>query len=107
MRMKRFFVFIYFSLSLTLLFGQYKTRLPRQQWVDSVFKTLIEDEKIGQLMVLRTTELIDRKTMKIAFHDSAVSAAIQNYNIFAVCIFQGQVSWQATMLNRLQSLAKT
>ncbi|MEJ0106643.1 MAG: glycoside hydrolase family 3 N-terminal domain-containing protein [Bacteroidota bacterium] len=105
--MKRLFVFIYFSLSFTFLFGQYKTSLSRQQWVDSVFKTLNEDEKIGQLMVLRTTELIDRKTMKIAFHDSAVAAAIQKYNIGAVCIFQGQVSWQATMLNRLQNLAKT
>ncbi len=31
----------------------------------------------------------------------------RKYNIGAVCIFQGQVTRQANMLNRLQSLAKT
>lgn len=87
--------------------AQHTTRQTRSQWVDSVFNSLGQDEKIAQLMVLRTTELIDRKTMKIAYYDSAVAAAIQKYNIGAICLFQGSATWQANMLNRLQSLAKT
>ncbi|MCW3118498.1 MAG: beta-lactamase [Chitinophagaceae bacterium] len=93
----------YFS----LINAQYKTRLARSQWIDSVFRSLGQDEKIAQLMVLRTTELIDRKTLKIAFYDSAVGEAIQKYNIGAICLFQGGATWQANMLNRLQGLAKT
>ncbi|MES1220545.1 MAG: glycoside hydrolase family 3 N-terminal domain-containing protein, partial [Bacteroidota bacterium] len=96
-----------FFLFVTTSFAQNKSSQRRQQWIDSVFKTLNEDEKIAQLMVLRTTELIDRKTMKIAYYDSAVGTAIQKYNIGAVCLFQGSATWQADMLNRLQSLAKT
>ena len=105
--MKRLLIFIVLHSLVISTIAQNKGGLSRQQWVDSVFKTLSEDEKIAQLMVLRTTELLDRKTLKIAYYDSAVAAAIQKYNIGAVCIFQGQVTWQATMLNRLQSLAKT
>ncbi len=107
MRMKRLLLLVYFSVSFVFLQAQYKTTLSRQQWVDSVFKSLNNDEKIAQLMVLRTTALIDRKTMLIAYYDTSVAAAIQKYNIGAVCLFQGQVSWQANMINRLQSLAKT
>jgi beta-glucosidase-like glycosyl hydrolase/CubicO group peptidase (beta-lactamase class C family) len=107
MFMKRYLLFVYFSLSAILLSAQYKTNLSRQQWIDSVFKTFNNDEKIAQLMVLRTTALIDRKTMLIAYYDTAVAAAIQKYNIGAVCLFQGPVSWQANMINRLQTLAKT
>ena len=105
--MKRLTLLVYFSLSFILLSAQYKTVLSRQQWIDSVFKTFNDDEKIAQLMVLRTTALLDRKTMLIAYYDTAVAAAIQKYNIGAVCLFQGPVSWQANMINRLQSLAKT
>lgn len=107
MRMKRLLLLFYFSLSFILLSAQYKTTLSRQQWIDSVFKTLNNDQKIAQLMVLRTTALIDRKTMLIAYYDTDVAAAVQKYNIGAVCLFQGPVSWQANMINRLQSLAKT
>ncbi|MGC4037929.1 MAG: glycoside hydrolase family 3 N-terminal domain-containing protein [Chitinophagaceae bacterium] len=105
--MKRLLIFASFFLYSFISFGQYKSQLSRQQWIDSVFKTLNDDEKIAQLMVLRTTALIDRKTMTIAYYDTSVAAAIQKYNIGAVCLFQGQVSWQANMINRLQSLAKT
>ena len=105
--MKTFLVFFFLQCLFLSTIAQKNEGLSKQQWVDSVFKTLNEDEKIAQLMVLRTTELLDRRTLKVAYYDSAVAAAIQKYNIGAVCIFQGQVTWQADMLNRLQSLAKT
>lgn len=105
--MKPLVIFVFLHSLVISGIAQYTGNLSKEQWVDSVFKTLNEDEKIAQLMVLRTTELLDRKTMKIAYYDSVVAAAIVKYNIGAVCIFQGQVTWQAEMLNRLQSLART
>ena len=39
-----------FSLS---LHAQYKVNLPANHWVDSVFKTLTDTQKIAQLMVVR------------------------------------------------------
>lgn len=108
MTMKRLLFPVLFSFVFsTVCFAQYKTTLNREQWIDSVFKTFSKEERIAQLMVLRTSALIDRKTYQVAFYDDAVAEAIQKYNIGAVCIFQGQVTRQANMLNRLQALAKT
>ncbi|MBL7761928.1 MAG: serine hydrolase, partial [Chitinophagaceae bacterium] len=106
--MKRLLFPVLFSFVFsTVCFAQYKTTLNREHWIDSVFKTFSKEERIAQLMVLRTSALIDRKTYQVAFYDDAVAEAIQKYNIGAVCIFQGQVTRQANMLNRLQALAKT
>ena len=33
--------------------AQYKSNLTAQQWTDSVFNSLSDDEKIAQLMVIR------------------------------------------------------
>jgi len=104
---KNISLLIFLLLFFSEIQAQYQARPGRSQWIDSVFKSLGEDEKIAQLMVLRTTELIDRKTLKIAYYDSAVGEAIRKYNIGAICLFQGSATWQAGMLNRLQALART
>ena len=107
MSMKRVLFFVCSLCITAVCFAQYKTSLKKEQWIDSVFKTLNKEERIAQLMVLRTSALVDRKTYQVAFYDTIVAQAIQKYNVGAVCIFQGQVTRQADMLNRLQSLAKT
>src|SRR5687768_16535281 len=74
-------------------------------WVDSVFKTLSKNQKIAQLMIVRVSSIgADRK---ITFFDKEVEEAIHKYNIGGLCLFQGGPVKQATILNRLQSIAKT
>ena len=46
-----------------------------QRWVDSVFGTLSEEEKIAQLMVVRLSSF-DAKTRKAIFYDSLVNQLI-------------------------------
>jgi beta-N-acetylhexosaminidase len=74
-------------------------------WVDSVFKTLSKKQKIAQLMVVRVSSIgADRK---VIFYDKQVEEAIRKYNIGGLCLFQGGPIQQATILNRLQSVAQT
>lgn len=74
-------------------------------WVDSVFKTLSPDEQIAQLMVVRLSTINANKS--VTFYDSLVSELIRQYNIGSLCVFQGSPVKQATILNRLQAMAKT
>jgi beta-N-acetylhexosaminidase len=74
-------------------------------WVDSVFKTLSPDEQIAQLMVVRLSTINSNKT--VTFYDSIVAELIKQYNIGSICVFQGSPVKQATILNRLQAMAKT
>lgn len=75
------------------------------RWTDSVFKTLSPDEQIAQLMVVRLSTINANKT--VTFFDSSVAELIKQYNIGGICIFQGSPVKQATIINRLQAMAKT
>ncbi len=96
-------VLLVFSLP---LFAQYNVNLPANHWVDSVFNTLTDTQKIAQLMVVRLSS-IDAPTGKITFYDSQVVADIQRYNIGGICLFQGGPKQQAAFINHFQSIAKT
>ncbi len=74
-------------------------------WVDSVFRSLSPDEQIGQLMVVRLSTMDSKRN--VIFYDSLVSQLMKQYNIGSVCLFQGSPVKQATILNSLQSQAKT
>jgi beta-N-acetylhexosaminidase len=84
-----------------LSFGQYKSHLTRQQWVDSVFNSLNEDQKIAQLMVIRAHSNLGPD------HVAKVMNDIQQYNVGALCFFQGGPVRQANLTNYYQSIAKT
>lgn len=75
------------------------------RWVDSVFKTLTKNEKIGQLMVVRLSSIDGNR--KVTFYEKEVRAAIQQYNIGAICLFQGGPLKQAALINSMQRIAKT
>ncbi len=79
--------------------------LTEQAWVDSVFSTLSENEKLGQLMVVRLSSI--NSSGKVTFYDEAVSNAINTYNIGGICLFQGGPVTQAQYINRYQAMAKT
>ncbi|HJU46065.1 MAG TPA: glycoside hydrolase family 3 N-terminal domain-containing protein, partial [Chitinophagaceae bacterium] len=87
-----------------LIFSLYIPAFPQQAWVDSVFNSLSEDQRIAQLMVVRLSE---RTSGGIKFYDRQVENYIKKYNIGAICLFQGGPVKQAQLLNRFQSIAQT
>ncbi len=94
-------LFFLFILVPSLSSGQNKPKLTAQQWTDSVFKSLNDDEKIAQLMVVRAHSNLG------ADHVAKVVADIQKYNVGALCFFQGGPIRQANLTNYYQSIAKT
>lgn len=70
-------------------------------WVDSVFKTLTNQEKIAQLMVIRAHSNLGPD------HVQQVADLIQKYNVGSLCWFQGGPVRQANLNNYYQSIAKT
>lgn len=93
------------KLLLTLLISSaYIAAFPQQAWVDSVFNSLSEDQRIAQLMVVRLSE----KTAEgVKFYDQQVEDYIRKYNIGAICLFQGGPVKQAQLINHFQSIAQT
>ena len=85
-------------------FSQVQQNVYAQHWADSVFTTLTDDERIAQLMVLRESEITKDS---IVFYDSAITEAIQKYNIGGIVLFQGGPVKQANFINYFQSIAKT
>ncbi len=98
--MKKFFLPFFFLFTQLVTAAQYKIHLNAQQWTDSVFKSLSDEEKIAQLMVVRAFSTKPDDIAKIA-------DLIKTYNVGALCFFQGGPIRQATATNYYQSIAKT
>jgi beta-glucosidase-like glycosyl hydrolase/CubicO group peptidase (beta-lactamase class C family) len=98
--MKKFLLPFVFLFTQLIAVAQYKSNLNVQQWTDSVFKSLSDDEKIAQLMVIRAFSTKPDDIAKIA-------DLIKTYNVGALCFFQGGPIRQATATNYYQSIAKT
>jgi beta-N-acetylhexosaminidase len=73
-------------------------------WADSVFKTLSDDEKIAQLMVVRLSE---KTATGYNYYDKKVMELVKKYNVGGVCLFQGGPVLQGNTVNNLQAAAKT
>ena len=78
----------------------------QKAWVDSVFKTLSQEEQIAQLMVVRLSTY-DSKNKTAIFFEEKVDSLVRQYNIGGICLFQGSPVKQANIMNRLQAVAKT
>ena len=81
--------------------AQYKSKLPADKWVDSVFNSLSDDQRIAQLMVIRAHSNLGPD------HVAKVEADIRKYNVGALCFFQGGPVRQANLTNFYQSIAQT
>ncbi len=81
--------------------AQYRSVLGKDAWVDSVYKSLSKDERIAQLMVIRAHSNLGPD------HVAGVINLVQQYNVGALCFFQGGPVRQANLTNIYQSLAKT
>ena len=98
--MKKIF-FLIAILTSSVVYSQYRSKLPVDQWVDSVFNSLTPEQKIAQLMVIRAHSNLG------ADHVTKVTNEIQKYNVGALCFFQGGPVRQAHLTNFYQSIAKT
>lgn len=93
-------------LFLTLRVFSQTTPTPASFWADSVLATLNDDQKIGQLMIVRMSGF-DANSKKVVFFEKEVKEAIRKYNIGGICLFQGGPLKQASVINDMQSVAKT
>ncbi len=102
--MNKFLITLFFFSVRLFSFSQVQNNPSAQQWADSVFNTLSDDERITQLMVLRESEITKDG---VFIYDSAITEAIEKYNIGGIVLFQGSPEKQANFINRFQSIAKT
>jgi len=70
-------------------------------WVDSVYNSLTEDQRIAQLFMVAAYSDRDQK------HVEDISNLIRNYQIGGLIFFQGGPVRQANQTNIYQSLSKT
>lgn len=98
--MKKNLIFISILFFTSVLNAQYKSSLTSQQWTDSIFKSLSDDEKIAQLIVIRAFSTKDSDIVK-------TTELIKKYNVGSLCFFQGGPIRQANATNYYQSIAKT
>ncbi|MFY7964012.1 MAG: glycoside hydrolase family 3 protein [Chitinophagaceae bacterium] len=101
--MKKIFLSALFLLTANILFSQKFLNKNKQanKWVDSVFNSLNEDEKIAQLFIIRAHSNLGNH------HIEDVINKIKKYNVGGLCFFQGGPVRQANLTNYYQSIAKT
>jgi beta-glucosidase-like glycosyl hydrolase/CubicO group peptidase (beta-lactamase class C family) len=77
-------------------------RYKKQQsdWADSVYNTMSDEERIGQLIMLRA------HTDKGAAYEAQVQQQIQTLHAGGVCFFQGTPQRQAAVTNSYQQVSK-
>jgi beta-glucosidase-like glycosyl hydrolase/CubicO group peptidase (beta-lactamase class C family) len=98
---KHLVLFFFFSISFSFSFGQYKSSLTANNWVDSVFNSLTKEQRIAQLIMIRAHSNLGEK------HVTDVTDLINKYDVGGLCFFQGGPVRQANLTNYYQSIAKT
>lgn len=80
--------------------AQFNLNPKQQKWVDSVFKSLTPDEKIGQLLMPRANYNANYDTEKL-------KEWIKEYKIGGLVFFAGSPVKQAKLVNMLQENSRT
>lgn len=78
-----------------------KPQLSEGTWVDSVLTSLTLEEKIAQLLMIRTY------SNKNEAYYKKIESQVKKYNLGGLCFFQGGPHTQAQLTNRYQKQAKT
>ncbi len=81
--------------------GQNILRSLEDQWVDSVYRSMSLDERIGQLFIIRAHSDLGEE------HIRSVTHQIQKYHVGGLCFFQGTPARQIELVNKYQQLSKT
>jgi hypothetical protein len=94
--MKKILCSFFFSIIEVVSFAQYQSNLSQTAWVDSVFSSLDNAEKISQLILIRALP-----------NDTGISRPadlIKTYHVGSLCFFQGGPIRQANATNYYQSI---
>jgi beta-N-acetylhexosaminidase len=95
-------IFVLFLCKLTIAQSSfYAPDSDATRWVDSVFSSLTQTEKIGQMMMIRSFSNKDEDYYK------EIERQIRQYNIGGICFFQGDPETQVKLINRWQAISKT
>jgi beta-N-acetylhexosaminidase len=70
-------------------------------WVDSVFQSLTQEQRIAQLLIIRAYS--DRDSI----YNDSLTRIIQKWNIGGVCFFKGTPNKQVRLTNRWQKIVRT
>ncbi|MEA5140258.1 glycoside hydrolase family 3 N-terminal domain-containing protein [Arcicella rigui] len=70
-----------------------------QRWVDSVFKSMTTDEKIGQLMMPRGNYSYEYDTARLY-------KIVRDYHVGGFVFFRNRPTAQALLVNKLQAMSK-
>lgn len=70
-----------------------------QRWVDSVFKSMSTDEKIGQLMMPRGNYSYEYDTARL-------NKIVRDYHVGGFVFFRNRPTAQALLVNKLQAMSK-
>jgi len=98
--MKHLFKFL-FPVIILFVEGPATGQVTRDHWVDSVYNSLTTEQRIAQLLVIRTWAWKDS-----VYNDSLIQI-VKQFNPGGVCIFRGTPVKQALLTNRLQQTAQT
>ena len=84
-RFSRFFIILFscfllagYSAEAQIKSSSYQTE---KQWVDSVYNALTQQQRIGQLFMLRANSEVDSSEIRI------LSRLVKDYNIGGLCFF--------------------
>jgi beta-glucosidase-like glycosyl hydrolase/CubicO group peptidase (beta-lactamase class C family) len=72
-----------------------------QTWVDSVYSSLSDEERVGQLLMIRAHSDLGPR------HIAAIKEFVTEYHVGGLCFFQGTPERQAELTREYQALAKT
>lgn len=72
----------------------------RAEWVESTLNDMTMDQKIGQLMMIRAHSDLGED------HIASVKKLIEDYDVGALCFFQGTPLKQAELTNTYQSISR-
>jgi beta-N-acetylhexosaminidase len=86
--------------------AQHGSLLSSDEWVDSVFKSLSDQQKIAQLIIVRLSTF-NPVTKDPIFYEKEVTEAVSKYHVGGICLFQGGPIRQASDINYFQSISQT
>ena len=95
-------VLITISLYSTTVFSQLNIDIQKKQnWVDSIFNKMSDNEKIGQLFMVAAYSNNDLK------HEESIKRLIKKNNIGGLIFFKGEPEKQVALTNTYQQLSET
>ncbi|MEM1214297.1 MAG: glycoside hydrolase family 3 N-terminal domain-containing protein [Bacteroidota bacterium] len=96
---------LFFLFNLSPVVAQYHANLNQSHaqeaiWVDSVYNALSQDERIGQLFMIRAHSDLGPE------HVASVRRNIERYHVGGLCFFQGTPTKQVELLNSYQAQSR-